>query len=155
MNRQALFAILFGAGLMTGLFYLMRPEPEPPAAPAPPAAGSEVPPPPGALPGEPGPVPEGSLELPAPPAMTVDWTVRGGKLTAGPARVVLKAGDDVVLNVLSDRDDELHLHGYDLSMDLKAGQSARLSFRAEHSGRFEAELHRSHLQLGTLEVLPR
>jgi hypothetical protein len=153
MNRPALVFLALGIAVLAGLFLLLRPEASPPPAAAP--ATAAITPPPGALPGEPGPVPEGSQPLPTAPAMTAEWVVRQGRRESGPAVVVLKAGDEVELRVNSDHDDELHLHGYDLSMPLRAGQTGSLRFRAEHSGRFELELHHHHLELAALEVRPQ
>lgn len=156
MNRSALVFIALGAAILASLFLLLRPEAGTPDATAPqPAAEAAITPPPGALPGEPGPVPHGSELLPAEPAMTAEWVVRQGRRESGPAVVVLKAGDEVELRVTSDSNDELHLHGYDLSLPLRAGQTGSLRFRAEHSGRFDLELHHRHLALAALEVRPQ
>ena len=161
MNRSALVFIALGAAILAGLFLLLRPDSGAPEATAPQVAAgaTEAPdtaitPPPGALPGEPGPVPPGSEPLPAEPAMTAEWVVRQGRRESGPAVVVLKVGDEVELRVTSDSNDELHLHGYDLSLPLRAGQTGSLRFRAQHSGRFELELHHRHLELAALEVRP-
>ncbi|MES0874220.1 hypothetical protein [Sinimarinibacterium thermocellulolyticum] len=74
-----------------------------------------------------------------------------------PAIAVLKAraGDEIELDVRSAEDDELHLHGYDLSLPLRAGEPATLRFTAEHAGRFEIELHGAHTQVAVLEISPR
>ncbi len=158
MNRSALVFIALGAAILAGLFLLLRPDSGAPEATAPQQAAvaqdPAITPPPGALPGEPGPVPPGSEPLPAEPAMTAEWVVRQGRRESGPAVVVLKAGDEVELRVTSDSNDELHLHGYDLSLPLRAGQTGSLRFRAQHSGRFELELHHRHLELAALEVRP-
>jgi hypothetical protein len=66
----------------------------------------------------------------------------------------VREGELVSLTVRSDAADEVHLHGYELSAELKPGSSATLAFSADKSGRFEIELHRSGLHLGTLEVAP-
>lgn len=142
MNRPALVFVALGIAVLAGLFLLLRPEPEP-LPPAPPAAAG--------VPDAPAPV----LEAVLPAPLVTAWTVKDGKRQTGPVRLIVKAGEEIVLRVTSDRDDELHLHGYDLSLPLAAGEPAELRFRAEHSGRFEAELHRSHLELATLEVMPQ
>lgn len=64
-------------------------------------------------------------------------------------------GERVEITVTSAERDELHLHGYDLALELQAGQPATLTFTAEHAGRFEIELHHHHAGLGVLEVSPR
>ena len=45
-----------------------------------------------------------------------------------------------MLVVKSDVADEVHLHGYDISRDVPAGGTVRISFTATLPGRFEVEL---------------
>lgn len=85
----------------------------------------------------------------------VQVEVQHGQRVAGPEVIAVTQGDRVILSVLGDEDDHLHLHGYDLEMKLKKGQPARLDFVANKTGRFEYELHHAHLDLGALEVRPR
>ena len=80
--------------------------------------------------------------------------VAGDKLVSGPAVIQVAQGTGVTLRIRSDRTDELHLHGYDLHARIDAGEPADLTFTADKSGRFEYELHGSHLELGALEVRP-
>ena len=58
----------------------------------------------------------------------------------------------VVLVVISDTEDEVHLHGYDISRDVAVGGTARVSFVAKIPGRFEVELEQSGVQLAELTV---
>src|SRR5688572_9066593 len=130
---NSLFSALFlalGLLLLGALFLLFRPEP---------------------------PISEAYRTAPPAPAVPtpVEFVIAGGQRVSGPAVVSVIQGDVVRLLVKSDRDDELHLHGYELSLALQAGQSARLDFEATRSGRFELELHHSHLDLTVLEVRPR
>ena len=83
------------------------------------------------------------------------WVIRDGQRTAGPQRVTIPVGDTVEIVIDSDHDDELHLHGYDLHLDVKANEPATLHFVADHTGRFDCELHHSDIALGALEVQPR
>lgn len=87
-------------------------------------------------------------------AQTFDLVVEQGQLVSGPTVVSLRRGDRIVLRITSDHDDDLHLHGYDLHLSLKAGVPATLEFTADKSGRFEYELHHANLELGALEVQP-
>ena len=84
-----------------------------------------------------------------------EYEVAQGRRLSGPEVIQVRQGDELSLKVSVDQADELHLHGYDLHAQLRPGEPALLHFRAEHSGRFEFELHRSGLQLGVLEVLPQ
>lgn len=83
-----------------------------------------------------------------------EWQVAQSKRVYGPEVIQVRQREKVTLKITTDHDDELHLHGYDLQLKLKAGEKATLSFEASHSGRFEFELHHAHLELGVLEVLP-
>lgn len=132
---------LAGLGLLVSLFLLMQPDSEPlPAAPAPVIAAP--------APAAPAP--------PAPPAPVVQiYRVEKGQRVAGPELIQVRQDDEVTLSITSDVADELHMHGYDHHLHLHAGQPAELKFTATHSGRFEFELHKSHLSLGVLEVQPK
>ena len=81
--------------------------------------------------------------------------VRKNKLAEGPAVLRVVKGDKVTIRIDSDVGEELHLHGYDLMVDLKPNVQSQFEFIADRSGRFEYELERSGIELGTMEVLPR
>lgn len=78
-------------------------------------------------------------------------TVAGGQLTSE-RRAEVKLGDNVKIVIRSDTADELHLHGYDLTVDVAAGQDAELAFVAEIPGIFEVELEGLRLQVLELVV---
>ena len=61
-------------------------------------------------------------------------------------------GDLVEIQVVSEVDDQLHVHGYDHHTDLAAGDSATLRFEAEIPGVFEVELEGSGHQVIELTV---
>ena len=73
----------------------------------------------------------------------------------GPETLTAYQGDTVQLDVFSDQDDAMHVHGYEKHLVLPSGATAVLRFTAENSGRFMLELHGSDLQFGSLEVYPR
>ncbi|CAM5708793.1 hypothetical protein SCALM49S_05304 [Streptomyces californicus] len=54
-------------------------------------------------------------------------TVSGGKVSPAPGRTEVEKGGTVRLRVRSDRDDELHVHGYDKAARLPAGRTATLT----------------------------
>jgi hypothetical protein len=58
----------------------------------------------------------------------------------------------VVLTVTSDVADEVHIHGYDHTLQLQANEPATLEFIAHIPGTFEIELEDSHQLLAELEV---
>jgi hypothetical protein len=84
-----------------------------------------------------------------------ELTIKGGKLSSGPAVFQVHQGERVTLNIRSDSRDELHLHGYDLHAQLGPGETTRLQFIADRTGRFGVELHKAHSELGALEVYPQ
>jgi hypothetical protein len=82
-------------------------------------------------------------------------SIRDGKAVSGSTLLHVHEGDEITLKIVSDRSDELHLHGYDLHADLVPGETTTLAFTATRTGRFGIEMHRSHAELGALEVYPR
>lgn len=92
--------------------------------------------------------------LPSQPAFE-QIRVRGGKPVGGVKRIELTKGDRARIEVSSpDTSDEIHLHGYDLKRDLKAGGSVRFSFEANADGIYEIELEGAGVQIGELVVEP-
>ena len=92
---------------------------------------------------------------PATPAVVeANIEIKQGRLAAGPEAVRVVQGQTVKLTVVSDRRDELHLHGYDLTLQLQPAVAATLTVLADKTGRFEYEIHSSHSGVGTLEVYP-
>jgi hypothetical protein len=90
-----------------------------------------------------------------PPGPTVVRVrVVGGVPKGGIVRKTVKQGDRVVLVVTSDVADEVHLHGYDISRDVRARGTARIRFLAKVPGRFEVELEKRGVQIADLTVEP-
>ena len=100
----------------------------------------------------PTPVPDRAV---AAPQKAFDLVVKGGKLVSGEALMKVRRGEQVSVCIQSDRKDEVHLHGYDLKAPIIPGETARLQFTADRTGRFGLELHKAHGELGTLEVYPQ
>ena len=71
-----------------------------------------------------------------------------------PPAVTVYEGDQVKLQITSDRPIELHLHGYDLTEEVEPGETADLSFEATDTGRFAIEDHNTGAQIGVLLVQP-
>jgi ABC-type Fe3+-hydroxamate transport system substrate-binding protein len=85
-------------------------------------------------------------------ATPVNIVVVNGQPQGGIVRQTVSKGDRVVIVVKSDVADEIHLHGYDKSTDVKAGGTARLPFTADLPGRFEVELESRGVQIADLTV---
>ena len=60
--------------------------------------------------------------------------------------------DTVTINVTSDTDGEVHLHGYDIHFETKAGQVVSQTFKAVNTGKFELEWESTSTHLGWLTV---
>ncbi|MQA27359.1 MAG: hypothetical protein GEU94_18265 [Micromonosporaceae bacterium] len=82
---------------------------------------------------------------------TVRVAVKGGKVVSGKGRHDVKLGSRVVIEIVTDVADEVHLHGYDKEIRVRPGTPARLTFTADIPGVFELELH-SGLLLCELQV---
>ncbi len=80
--------------------------------------------------------------------------ITDGWVTAGPNVIKLKRGDQVRLTFISNAEDELHLHGYDIAIPLEPNKLAVLAFEAKYPGRFGYELHKAHREIGALEIYP-
>jgi hypothetical protein len=75
--------------------------------------------------------------------LTVTITEAGGQVTPNGQKLDARVGQQVVLEVTSDQDDEIHAHvggdGYEL--EVKAGEPARGTFTLDSAGSFEVESH--------------
>lgn len=81
--------------------------------------------------------------------------VQNGDAVGGVKPINVKRGERARILVSSqDTSDDVHVHGYDISRDLKAGGSVRLSFVADAEGIFEIELEEAHTQIARLVVEP-
>ena len=61
-------------------------------------------------------------------------------------------GDLVEVVVTSDADDEVHLHAYDVTVEVEAGGQGTLRVEATIPGVFEAELHDAGFRIFELQV---
>ena len=82
-------------------------------------------------------VPTTTTTVPKPPEVVF----RNGAPVGGVQEVEVDKGDPVRIDVTSDVPAEAHVHGYELTEELAAGQTARLRFPASIDGVFEIELH--------------
>jgi hypothetical protein len=80
--------------------------------------------------------------------------VKHGKPVGGIADLTYNKGEQVRFKVDSDVSDEVHMHGYDIMKDVKAGGSVSFDFPASIEGVFEAELEGRKEQILELTVNP-
>lgn len=72
----------------------------------------------------------------------IDVTVNGGVVEGGVQTRTVRTGAQVTLRVTSDASDVLHVQGYELKVDVIAGQSTDLTFLAKSGGSFRVELEK-------------
>jgi hypothetical protein len=80
--------------------------------------------------------------------------IKHGKPVGGIADLSYNKGEQVRFKVDSDVSDEVHMHGYDVMKDVKAGGSVSFDFPATIEGVFEAELEGRKEQILELTVNP-
>jgi hypothetical protein len=64
----------------------------------------------------------------------------------------VQSGETVVLRVVADVADEVHLHGYDRTANVAPGKPAQIRFTADITGVYEVELEQRKQPLLMLEV---
>ena len=90
------------------------------------------------------------------PTPTPKPTVDPGPVLTGSKVVKLRydKGETVRFQVRSPEDEEVHVHGYDIKKDVKAGQTTPMSFKATIDAIFESEFEHSAKQIAELRVDP-
>jgi hypothetical protein len=64
-------------------------------------------------------------------------------------------GETVRFRARSDEAEEIHVHGYDLTKDVDAGQTVTMSFKADLTGIFEIEFEHAGEEIAQLRVDPK
>ena len=90
----------------------------------------------------------------AAPAAVPTVVVRGGKPQGGVKRLTFAKGDQIAFRVRSDVADEIHVHGYDVKREVRAGGTVTFSFRGTIDGIFVVELEGRGVEIASLEVTP-
>ena len=85
-------------------------------------------------------------------AVEITVSVRDGKVMPKPHRVEVPLGSEIRLQVTSDVDDELHVHGFDVEKELEAGRTTTVELQADQAGLYEVETHETELELLQLEI---
>ena len=82
----------------------------------------------------------------------VEVRYAGGEVIGVDPRVPVRLGEQVVLRVTSDVVEQIHVHGYDVYVDLQPGVPAEATFAADKPGSWEVELHDAGRPLFSLRV---
>jgi heme/copper-type cytochrome/quinol oxidase subunit 2 len=135
-------ALSYSAVILGLLLSGCTPGAEPQATPSPSTAvGSPSEPSSPATSAMPGPVESPSLT--ADYALTININISGRKTVPNGEKINVRVGQQVILKVMSDTDDEIHAHigeeGYELPV--RAGRPAKGSFTIDSPGSFEVESH--------------
>ena len=85
--------------------------------------------------------------------VTIDVTVTHGD-TMKPVEWDAHQNDMVTVHLTSDVDGEVHLHGYDIPFENKAGVMTTKTFKADKTGDFPIEWEDTGTHLGHLVVTP-
>lgn len=80
--------------------------------------------------------------------------VRDGEPVGGVADLIYDHGERARFRVTSDIGEEIHLHGYDISKEVRPGGSVTFDFPAELEGVFEVELEGGAIPIAELTVNP-
>jgi hypothetical protein len=96
------------------------------------------------------PVASGSMSSTA--NLGVHITLADGKADPSGERVEAAKGTTLVLTIDSDRDDEIHVHGYDIEIPVTAGKTVTKEIVLDQVGRFEVESHEPALTILQLIV---
>jgi hypothetical protein len=143
--RAANGALVCGAASLALLLSACTSNAEPEAATSPPTTMSSPSELPTSTTAAPSPA-ASSPSLTADYALTINITISRGKTVPSGEKINVRAGQEVILNVTSDTDDEIHAHigedGY--TLPVRAGKPAKGSFIIEERGSFEVESH--HLE---------
>jgi uncharacterized cupredoxin-like copper-binding protein len=91
----------------------------------------------------------------APDNASASITVANGRPDGGLKHITVEKGGTINLAVTSNIADEVHVHGYDVEKEVKAGGTVRFHIKANMDGVFEVEVHKPTAnQIAELEVKP-
>jgi plastocyanin len=96
----------------------------------------------------------GTRTTPAPKPPIPVITIKNGKVVGGVQTVTVKQGDRARFKVVSDADHEIHLHGFDIAKDVKAGGSVTYNVKTDAPGLYEFEIEDTGTKIGQVKVEP-
>jgi hypothetical protein len=93
-------------------------------------------------------------EKPAEPEVP-QLEIRDGAPVGGPLEVEVTAGDELRIDITTDAPDELHLHSYEVYLDIVPGKTNELVVEnADIEGVIELESHSTGALLAEISVVP-
>jgi len=96
----------------------------------------------------------GTVTTPAPKPSIQVITIKNGKAVGGVQTVSVKKGDRARFKVVSDADHEIHLHGFDIAKDVRAGGSVTYDVKTDAPGIYEFEIEDTTTKIGQVKVEP-
>ena len=93
-------------------------------------------------------------EKPKPKPQVAAIEIKNGQPVGGVQELEFTRGENIVFGVESDVADHVHLHGYDIFMDVAAGGAVRFEVPATVEGVFEVELEDRATQIAEITVSP-
>lgn len=85
--------------------------------------------------------------------VVIDITLSGSTTTPSGKKINVSKGQQVMLTVNSDHDDQVHVHGgYGVELPVTSGKAASTSFVADQVGSFEVESHHPHKIIAILNI---
>lgn len=78
---------------------------------------------------------------PSPVVRVITASYAGGEVAVDSSRVSTTLGEKVVLRITSDVVEEIHVHGYDVYVDLTPGTPVDIPLTLTLPGSYEVELH--------------
>ncbi len=88
----------------------------------------------------------------APSEVTVNISLKDGKVTPSGEAVSVAKGGKVTLVVETDKEDIIHVHGHGIEREVKPGETTTIEFTADKVGRWEIESHSPALLIVKLSV---
>lgn len=103
--------------------------------------------------GKPEPKPKPEPE-PKPKPEVPEIVVEGGQPVGGVKQLEFRSGETIRFDIVSDTADELHVHTYDVYVDLEPGKTAEVKIPATIEGVVEAEMHHSLAPVAEISIVP-
>lgn len=79
---------------------------------------------------------------------------KGGEPVGGPVDLEFSKGDRIRFRVRSDVEEEIHMHGYDVSKEVASGATVSYDVPADIEGVFEVEMENSAVPIAEITVSP-